>query len=551
MSTAPAADDSRTRRSPVPEPSPQQLDALLREFAEQPAGPRRAALRDHLIRLLLPMARRITRRFQHHGEEFDDLAQVAAVGLIKAVDGYDPARGHAFLAYALPKVTGEVRRHLRDRTAVVRLPRPLQEASGRVFQAVEDLEQRLGGRSPTAEEIAEHTGLDRERVLSALRAVHECRTRSLDEPAGHGRREAQVRAAGAEDPALGRVVDAVSLATLVRRLPERDRRVLHLRFHRECSQAQIARAVGVSQMQVSRILRRCLDRLREGLEEGEPCAEGRAGRTVRGPRAAADAVHLAGTGGGAHVARRPTAPPPAATAAPGRPPGRQPRGDDPAPARRRPPHPRRGPRTPATTVTAGTGGPPGRSPRGAGPGPARRPHAPGRPPTPADAAGPAGTGRPARRTPWVGRGPWCGGGLRAGRRRAAGPRGPVPPGARWRRRAGPVPARRRRRTVRSPPVRRTRKEHLPRPGPSRPPPGGTDAGTRADGGAHREASPASAPARMALAGRPDPGTARPRPGTDAQGHGFRHAGAGHAGAPAHRDRRRRSARTGRLRRLAG
>ncbi|MEY7980124.1 sigma-70 family RNA polymerase sigma factor, partial [Streptomyces pilosus] len=135
MSTAPAADDSRMRRSSVPEPSPQQLDALLREFAAQPAGPRRAALRDHLIRLLLPMARRITRRFRHHGEEFDDLAQVAAVGLIKAVDGYDPARGHAFLAYALPKVTGELRRHLRDRTAVVRLPRPLQEASGRGFQA--------------------------------------------------------------------------------------------------------------------------------------------------------------------------------------------------------------------------------------------------------------------------------------------------------------------------------------------------------------------------------------------------------------------------------
>ncbi|MFI2376199.1 sigma-70 family RNA polymerase sigma factor [Streptomyces sp. NPDC018964] len=277
MSTS-AADAIRTCDAAVPEPSSEQLDALLRELSEHPPGPRRAALRDRVIRLLLPMARRVTRRFRYRGEESDDLVQVASLGLIKAVDGYDPARGHAFLAYALPKVTGELRRHLRDRTTTVRLPRPLQEASGRILQAVEELEQRPGGHSPTSEQIAEHTGLGQDRVLSTLRAVRACRPRSLDEPAGHGREGPLARPVGAEDPALGRVVDTVSLDALVKRLPERDRRVLYLRFYQERTQQQIADAVGVSQMQVSRILRRCFDRLREALLADEPCA-GAAGGT--------------------------------------------------------------------------------------------------------------------------------------------------------------------------------------------------------------------------------------------------------------------------------
>ncbi|WP_078504374.1 sensory rhodopsin transducer [Streptomyces viridochromogenes] len=266
-----AADSLRPCDSAAgPEPSSDRLDALLRELSEQPPGPRRSALRDHVICLLLPLARRVTRRFRRHGEEFDDLVQVASVGLIKAVDGYDPTRGHAFLSYALAKVTGELRRHLRDRTALVRLPRPLQEASSQVFLAVAELEQRFGGRSPTSEEIAEHTGLAEDRVRSTLRAVHECRPRSLDEPAGHDQDSPLACLIGGEDTALGRVVDTVALTALVKQLPERDRRVLYLRFYGERTQQQIADVIGVSQMQVSRILRRCLDRLREALLTTEP-----------------------------------------------------------------------------------------------------------------------------------------------------------------------------------------------------------------------------------------------------------------------------------------
>ncbi|WP_073935497.1 sigma-70 family RNA polymerase sigma factor [Streptomyces sp. CB02400] len=330
-----AADVIRTRDA-VPEPSSEQLDSLLRELSEHPPGLRRAALREHVIRLLLPMARRVTRRFQRHGEEFDDLVQVASLGLIKAVDGYDPALGHAFLSYAVPKVTGELRRHLRDRTATVRLPRPLQEASGRILQAVEELEQRLGGHSPTPEQIAGHTGLGQDRVLSALRAVHACRARSLDEPAGHDQEIPLACLVGAEDPALGRVVDTVSLTALVKRLPECDRRVLYLRFYREYTQQQIADAIGVSQMQVSRILRRCFDRLREALLADEPCAG--AGEAARGP-AAGRAARPARTPYGRRAAEEPVCPVGAAGPAP------------PAAG----PAPRTRPAGPAPRAAAGTG----------------------------------------------------------------------------------------------------------------------------------------------------------------------------------------------------
>ncbi|MGC9540532.1 sigma-70 family RNA polymerase sigma factor [Streptomyces sp. UG1] len=266
-----AADLLRTRdATAVPDPSSDQLDALMRELSEQPRGPRQAALREQVIRLLLPLARRVARRFQRQGEDFDDLVQVASLGLVKAVDGYDPTLGHAFLSYALPKVTGELRRHLRDRTSAVRLPRPLQEASGQVFQAVEELEQRLGGCSPTSRQIAEHTGLEHGHVLSTLRAVHECRPRSLEEPAGHDQDSPLASLIGAEDGALGRVVDTVALTSLVKQLPERDRHVIYLRFYREWTQQQIADVIGVSQMQVSRILRRCFGRLREALLAAEP-----------------------------------------------------------------------------------------------------------------------------------------------------------------------------------------------------------------------------------------------------------------------------------------
>ncbi|MFR0357319.1 SigB/SigF/SigG family RNA polymerase sigma factor [Streptomyces sediminimaris] len=251
------------------------VDALMRDVAVRPPGPGRAAARDDAVRRLLPLARRLARRFRHRGEDLDDLLQVASLGLVKAVDGYDPARGHAFLSYAVPTIVGELKRHLRDRCTDIRLPRPVQEARGPVFQAVEELEQRLCGRTPTSAEIAAHTGLDVSRVESTLRAVRECSTRSLDAEPDDGEGTALLALLGREDAALDRVVDTVTLGSAVRDLPERDRHVLHLRFYREHTQQQIADAIGVSQMQVSRILRNCLARLRQALagHTGEPAPD--------------------------------------------------------------------------------------------------------------------------------------------------------------------------------------------------------------------------------------------------------------------------------------
>ncbi|MEU0400574.1 SigB/SigF/SigG family RNA polymerase sigma factor [Streptomyces sp. NPDC006197] len=249
----------------------ERIDRLMHDLAALPPGPRRSAARERVIGLLVPLARRVACRFRAHREDHEDLVQVASLGLVKAVDGYDPALGHAFLSYALPTIVGEIKRHMRDHSAAVRLPRPLQEARARIFQASEELEQLHGGRSPSLAEIAEHTGLETDRVTATLRAVRECSPRYLDAAAGDGDHCAVVSLLGGEDPELGRVVDTVALTTAVKRLPERDRRVLYLRFYHERTQQEIAGAIGVSQMQVSRILARCFQRLRAALTtEPEP-----------------------------------------------------------------------------------------------------------------------------------------------------------------------------------------------------------------------------------------------------------------------------------------
>ncbi|WP_369123000.1 SigB/SigF/SigG family RNA polymerase sigma factor [Streptomyces viridochromogenes] len=255
-------------------PSRDGIDALLRERAARPPGPSRTALRERAIHELLPLARRVARRFRGRGEDFDDLVQVASLGLIKAVDGYDHTKGHAFLSYALPTVVGELKRHIRDRTATMRLPRPVQEASSQVFQATAELEQRFHGRSPTPEQIAEHTGLEPHRVLSTLRAVRECSPRSLDAPAtDDGDGTPLVCLLGSGDRALELVVDTVALASAVQQLTERERRVIRLRFYHEWTQQQIADEIGVSQMQVSRILARSITRLRTALTQNDSNAD--------------------------------------------------------------------------------------------------------------------------------------------------------------------------------------------------------------------------------------------------------------------------------------
>ncbi|WP_225833582.1 sigma-70 family RNA polymerase sigma factor [Streptomyces sp. NK08204] len=244
------------------------MDATMRDLAACPPGPRRQALRDAAILALLPLARRVARRFQGHGEQFEDLVQVASLGLVRAVDGFVPSRGHAFLSYALPTVVGEVRRHLRDRVPVIRLPRPLQEACGPVLQALEELEQRYGGVAPGAEKIAAHLGMETALVSATLRALRECRPVSLDAPAIGREAHTAVCGTGLEHRGVDHVVDVMTLASAVRRLTALERRILHLRFYQEQSQQQIAAAVGLSQGQVSRVVAHCCRRLGRALQAG-------------------------------------------------------------------------------------------------------------------------------------------------------------------------------------------------------------------------------------------------------------------------------------------
>ncbi|MGW0495976.1 sigma-70 family RNA polymerase sigma factor [Streptomyces sp. NPDC003007] len=218
----------------------------------------------------MPLARRIAGKFRITGsEDPEDLFQVACLGLVKAIDRYDPHRGHAFLSYAVPTITGEVKRHLRDRSALVRLPRPVQEVRQRVWRAREELQQRTAGNAPTPAQIAEACDLPEEAVREAMRSEGARHPRSLDSSPEGGDTTGPALAdlIGDSDPRLDLLVERLSLLHALSRLPTREQHILYLRFFRDQTQQQIAEAVGVSQMHVSRLLKHCLSRLRVGLAD--------------------------------------------------------------------------------------------------------------------------------------------------------------------------------------------------------------------------------------------------------------------------------------------
>ncbi|MEU0218643.1 sigma-70 family RNA polymerase sigma factor [Streptomyces sp. NPDC006265] len=151
--------------------SPEHIDELVCSVADLPPGPERQVARERVTGQLMPLARRIAGKFRiTGGEDLEDLFQVACLGLVKAIDRYDPHRGHAFLSYAVPTITGELKRHLRDRSGLVRLPRQVQEARQRVWRAREELQQRTQGDAPTPAEISEACGLPEEAVQEAMRS---------------------------------------------------------------------------------------------------------------------------------------------------------------------------------------------------------------------------------------------------------------------------------------------------------------------------------------------------------------------------------------------
>ena len=212
----------------------------------------------------MPLARSLAAQYRHAREPLDDLIQVANLGLVKAVDRYDPGRGIAFTSYAVPTILGELKRHFRDRTWTIHVSRGMQEAISRVERISEDQRQRLG-RWPTVREVAAVCDLTVEEVTEALLAAGASRLASLDAPllredAADGALGDQL---GREDTGLERVEDVVWLEQVSGDLSPRQREVLRLRFVEDLAQREIAERVGVSQMHVSRILRDTLDHLAE------------------------------------------------------------------------------------------------------------------------------------------------------------------------------------------------------------------------------------------------------------------------------------------------
>ncbi|MGW4371623.1 RNA polymerase sigma factor SigF [Nocardia takedensis] len=232
-----------------------------------PGDPHRAALRDQIIALSLPLADHIAARFDGRGIEHDDLFQVACVGLVGAVDRFDPARGSSFLAFAVPTMMGEVRRHFRDQGWAVRVPRAVKETHLRIGPVIEELGQRLG-RMPRPSEIAAELDLDRGEITQALIAGNGYRADSLDSPfaANDDTTDSAPGPAallGKEEPAYELLENAMAVGPLLATLPDQERQVLIWRYAHNESQAVIAERLGASQMHISRMLTRILTTLRE------------------------------------------------------------------------------------------------------------------------------------------------------------------------------------------------------------------------------------------------------------------------------------------------
>jgi RNA polymerase sigma-B factor len=216
----------------------------------------------------LGLARHLALRYSDSGEPLDDLFQVASLGLVNAVDRFDPSRGVAFTTFAVPTILGELKRHFRDRGWAIHVPRDLKEAALRVRRAIGE---HHGERPPTPAELAEATGLSLEGVLEALEVAGVQRTLSLDAPASTDEEgsAALVDLLGQDDAELSRAADRTLLEALLRTVTPREREILRLRFAEDLTQSQIGERIGVSQMQVSRILRAALTRMRTAARMAE------------------------------------------------------------------------------------------------------------------------------------------------------------------------------------------------------------------------------------------------------------------------------------------
>jgi RNA polymerase sigma-B factor len=262
---------AETHVTPTPSPGPGEQLADERRLLERYAKDRSATVREELVDRFMPLARRLAARYAGGAEPFDDLVQVASVGLVKAIDRFDPARGTAFSTFAVPTILGELKRHFRDRGWSVHVPRDVQERILKVEKAMAELPAKLG-HSPTVQEIAARIEATDEEVLEAMHAAQGHHAVSLDATStmGDGDEPGPLRdRIGEEDLAFETVEYGEAIGPVLNEISERDRKVLHLRFVEDMTQSEIAERVGVSQMHVSRILRATIERLRQRIPDEE------------------------------------------------------------------------------------------------------------------------------------------------------------------------------------------------------------------------------------------------------------------------------------------
>ena len=223
-----------------------------------------AAAREALVERHLPLVRSLARRYAGRGESLEDIEQVGAIGLIKAIDRYELSREVALTTYATPNVVGEIKRHFRDKGWAIRVPRALQELNGKMGPTIERLTSKLG-RSPSIAEIAAEFETTTEQVLEALEAGSAYAPLSLSAPPGGEDELDPMETIGTEDVEYERTEDRTSLEPALSALPDREREILRMRFEEGLTQTQIAERVGISQMHVSRLIRRSLERMRTQL----------------------------------------------------------------------------------------------------------------------------------------------------------------------------------------------------------------------------------------------------------------------------------------------
>jgi RNA polymerase sigma-B factor len=227
-----------------------------------------AGARERALVELMPLVRALAARYAGRGEPLEDLVQVGSIGLIKAVDRFDIDRGVDFRSYAVPTIVGEIRRHFRDKAWAMHVPRRLKELSLRLSRVLDQLTTELG-RSPTISELAAAAGVDEEDAIDALDSANAYSTRSLQAPFDDGSDDSLADKLGSDERGYAEVEDGTLLAAGLAALDDRERQIVELRFFHEMTQSQIASEIGISQMHVSRLLRRALVTMRGRIDEDE------------------------------------------------------------------------------------------------------------------------------------------------------------------------------------------------------------------------------------------------------------------------------------------